>query len=154
MKIWCALAASLALGCTAAGTRVPSAEPQPTAAAASVSPFCAIDLAAPESWHAVLTADDVAGVDCVPPDAGGDRFSLGFSHAGWWLQLDIGRASLTIGAPHAFDGQAALLALDCWDWDGTATVDADDRARWAVRLDAHCRNDATKSVVATFSGEH
>ena len=109
-------------------------------------------MTAPEAWDATLVADDVAGVDCVPP-AGGEVFSLGFSHAGWWLQLDVARSSLAVGAPHAFDGQAALLALDCWEWDGAVTVDADDAARWAVRIDARCRDDARKSVVARFSGD-
>jgi len=117
-----------------------------------VSPFCTIDLAAPEVWRATLAADDVTGVDCVPPE-GGEVFSLGFSHAGWWLQLDVARRSLAVGTAHAFDGQAALLALDCWEWDGAVTVDADDAARWAVRIDARCRDDGRKAVAGTFSGD-
>jgi hypothetical protein len=152
VKLSWLLAASMAIGCSAPGTRVPPSERSPAVAPTSVAIFCTIDLAAPESWGTTLTADDVRGVDCVPP-AGGETFSLGFAHAGWWLQLDIARGSLTVGAPHAFDGQAALLALDCWDWDGSVTVDGDDGDGWAVRLDARCRDDAGKRVVGSFSGD-
>jgi hypothetical protein len=146
-----------AVACAGPGTRVPqtqtTAEP---ASAASAAPFCAIELRAPETWQATLEADDVAGVDCIPP-AGGEVFSLGFAHAGWWLQLDIARTSLTVGAPHTLDGQAKLLALDCWQWDGAVTVDADDRDHWALRIDAQCRDDdgapiAGKRVSGSFSG--
>ncbi|HEX8953082.1 MAG TPA: hypothetical protein VF945_14605 [Polyangia bacterium] len=137
------------LGCSRSGTHVPL-ERAPVAAA-SVTNFCTIDLVAPEVWHATLHADDVAGVDCVPP-AGGEVFSLGVAHAGWWLQLDVARRSIALGAHHPFDGQAALLALDCWEWNGGVTVDADDEARWAVRLDARCRDDETKAVVGSISG--
>ena len=150
VRICCTLALLWAAACAPSGTPVP----QPTTAAPDatrVVVFCSIALQAPEAWQATLYADDVRGVDCVPPDRG-DVFSLGFSHAGWWLQLDVPRRALTVGTPHAFDGDAALLALDCWDWDGSVTVDADDDARWAVRLDARCRADAGKALVGSFSG--
>ncbi len=138
------------IGCARAGTAFPpDAGP---VAASSAANFCTIDLAAPEVWQTTLAADDVRGVDCVPP-AGGEVFSLGVAHAGWWLQLDVARATLAVGRAHAFDGQAALLALDCWEWDGSVTVDADDAARWAVRIDARCRDDDGKRIVADFSGD-
>jgi hypothetical protein len=117
----------------------------------SVEPYCAIDLRAPELWQATLAADDVPGVDCIPP-AGGELFSLGFAHAGWWLQLDVARRSLTVGQPHALEDQAALLALDCWEWDGSVTVDADDVQRWALRIEVRCRADAGKEIAGSFSG--
>jgi hypothetical protein len=145
------MAVLMALGCAPSSTRVPPMEPAPVAAAA-VTPFCTIDLVAPEVWQVTLTANDVPGIDCIPPE-GGEVFSLGFAHAGWWLQLDVARRSLAVGATHAFDGQAALLALDCWEWDGHVTVDADEDARWAVRLDARCRDDEGKAVVGSFSGD-
>lgn len=145
----------MAFGCTDAGTRVPPAAPVEEAAA-SIAPLCVIELRAPEAWQASLQADDVPGVDCIPPE-GGEVFSLGFAHAGWWLQLDVARRSLTVGEPHAFDGQAKLLALDCWQWNGSVTVDADDAHGWALRLDAQCRDDdgapvAGKRVAGSFSG--
>lgn len=139
-----------AIGCAQSGTRVPPTQDRNKSS--DVTTFCTIEVEAPEAWSQTLAADDVPGVDCVPP-AGGEVFSLGFSHAGWWLQLDIARRTLLVGAPHRFDGQAALLALDCWEWDGSVTVDADDRARWAVRIDARCRDDRAKAVIARFSGD-
>ena len=142
----------MAVGCAGREKAIPRPEPS-AETAETVSPFCTILLTAPESWQATLSANDVSGIDCIPPQ-GGDVFSLGFSHAGWWLQLDIARPSVVAGAAHAFDGQAALLALDCWEWDGTVTVDEDDADGWAVRIDARCRADAKKSVVGAFAGEY
>ena len=139
-----------ALGCAQQDTRVPRTQDRNSIE--EPANFCTIDIQAPEAWSAVLSANDVRGVDCVPPDRG-EVFSLGFSHAGWWLQLDIARPTVVVGRAHAFDGQAALLALDCWEWDGAVTVEADDDAGWAVRIDARCRDDAHKAVVAAFSGE-
>src|SRR5262249_29841860 len=115
--------------------------------------FCAVQLSAPERWDTVLSANDVSGVDCVPPD-GGEKFSLGFSHAGWWMQLDVARPPIVVGAAHAFDGQAALLALNCWEWDGAVTVEKADRQGWALRVDAICRDDAGKRVDGAFAGEY
>jgi hypothetical protein len=143
----------LAVGCADSGSAVPSDAPPMAAMADSVSTFCAVALTEPEAFTVTLDADDVRGIDCIPP-AGGEVFSLGFAHAGWWLQLDIARATLSPGTPHPFDSQAALLALDCWDWDGAVTVDEDDAAGWSLTFDAHCRKDATKSIVGVFSGEH
>jgi hypothetical protein len=141
----------MAVGCADAGKRVPPSENAP-ATAETVAPFCSVALEAPESWQTTLFANDMHGIDCVPPQ-GGEVFSLGFSHRAWWMQLDIARRSLTVGKAHAFDDQAALLALDCWEWDGDVTVDEDDAAGWAVRIDARCRDDAQKAVVGAFSGE-
>lgn len=143
----------MAVGCAGGGNAVPPAEATPTVETASVRTFCAVALDAPEGFAATLHADDVRGIDCVPPGRG-EVFSLGFAHAGWWLQLDVARASLTVGAPHAFDGQAALLALDCWDWEGAVTVETDDDSGWAVALDARCTNDASKAIVGRFVGEY
>jgi len=151
MRIWLAVAAMVAVGCAGKESPVPPPETR-AEATASVSPFCTILLTAPEAWGSTLTANDVPGVDCIPPQ-GGDVFSLGFSHAGWWLQLDVARSSRVVGAAHAFDGQAALLALDCWEWDGSVTVDEDDADGWALRIDARCRDEARKSVVGAFSGQ-
>ena len=153
MRAWWVLAAVMtAIGCAGEGNRVPPSETEP-ATAERVSPFCAVALTAPESWQTTLFANDVRGVDCVPPQ-GGEVFSLGFSHDGWWMQLDVARHSRVVGERHAFDGQAALLALDCWEWDGDVTVDQDDGAGWALRIDARCRADAAKAVVGAFSGEY
>src|SRR4051812_27020771 len=145
---WAALL--VAVGCAQESKPVPSQDTAPKEAT-SLSPFCAISLDAPERWQATLTANDVPGVDCVPPQ-GGDVFSLGFAHDGWWLQLDVARSSLAVATAHAFDGQAALLALDCWEWDGSVTVDEDDADGWALRIDARCRDDARRAVVGSFSG--
>ena len=142
----------LAVGCAGSGNEVPSAPPQTTATTDSARTFCAVALVAPEAFTVTLHADDVRGIDCIPP-AGGEVFSLGFAHADWWLQLDIARATLVVGAPHAFDGQAALLGIDCWDWDGAVTVDEDDAAGWSIAFDATCRADDGKSIVGRFSGE-
>ena len=141
----------MAVGCAGEGNRVPPSERAP-ATAATVSPFCVVALTAPEAWQTTLFANDVHGVDCVPPQ-GGDVFSLGFSHDGWWMQLDVARRSLVVGERHDLEHQAALLALDCWEWDGSVTVDEDDAAGWALRIDARCRADARKAVVGAFSGE-
>jgi hypothetical protein len=147
------LAACVAIGCAGQGNAVPPAEATTTVETARLRTFCAVSLAAPEAFATTLHADDVRGVDCVPPERG-ERFSLGFAHAGWWLQLDVARASLAVGAPHAFDGQATLLALDCWDWNGAVTVEADDDAGWTVAFDARCNNDASKAIVGRFEGEY
>jgi hypothetical protein len=109
-------------------------------------------LRAPEQYEVSLAANSVHGVDCVPP-AGGERFSFGFAHRDWWLQLDVARSSLVAGVPHPLDEQASLLALDCWEWDGSLIVDADDESGWALRLDARCRSDATVAVDGHFEGE-
>ena len=151
MRGACLVAATVALGCAGGGSAVPPA-PATTVTAASTRTFCDVALAAPEAFALTLHADDVPGVDCVPP-AGGDVFSLGFEHAGWWLQLDVARSSLVVGQAHPFDGQASLLALDCWDWDGDVTVDADDANAWSLALDARCRSDATKTIVGRFDGD-
>jgi hypothetical protein len=145
------LAVLMAVGCAGSSTPVPQEERAP-ATAASLRLFCAISLEAPERWQATLAANDVRGVDCIPPD-GGEVFAFGFAHDGWWLQLDVARPTLVVGAPHPFDGQAALLALDCWEWDGSVTVDEDDAAGWALRLDARCGDDAQKAIVGSFRGE-
>jgi hypothetical protein len=150
MRTWLSLAVLALTGCAQSGTRVPLTQDRNIAS--ETANFCTIAVAAPERLQLALEADDVQGVDCVPPQ-GGEVFSLGFSHAGWWLQLDVARSSLVVGVPHAFDGQAALLALDCWEWDGSVTVDADARDQWALHLDARCRDDADKAIVASFNGE-
>ncbi|HEY2747708.1 MAG TPA: hypothetical protein VGL86_23965 [Polyangia bacterium] len=145
------LAACVALGCSGGGNALPPA-PATDVVTDSVRTFCNVALRAPEAFAVTLHADDVRGIDCVPP-AGGEVFSLGFAHAGWWLQLDVARSSLVVGAAHAFDGQAALLALDCWSWDGAVTVDEDDAAHWSLTIDAQCRDDVDKVIDGTFDGE-
>jgi len=147
------LAAWVAIGCAGQGSAAPPAEATTTVETERTATFCAVALEAPEAFATTLHADDVRGVDCVPPERG-ERFSLGFAHAGWWLQLDVARASLAVGAPHAFDAQAALLALDCWDWDGAVTVEADDDTGWAVVFDARCAKDRSKAIVGRFEGEY
>src|SRR5512144_354758 len=142
MRLCVGMAMIAVVGCAQSGTSVPPMQNE--RATTKVTTFCTIELIAPEAYRATLSANDVRGVDCVPP-AGGEVFSLGFAHAGWWMQLDLARRSLVLGAAHRFDGQAALLALDCWEWDGSVTVDADDDARWAVRVDARCRDDRSKA---------
>lgn len=140
-----------AIGCSGRDTSLPSSAPSPERVGETRT-FCAVALSAPERFDIVRAADDVSGVDCIPPD-GADTFSLGFSHAGWWLQLDIARPTLVVGEPHPFDGQAALLALDCWEWDGAVLVEEDDRAGWAARLDVTCRDDAARRIAGRFRGE-
>jgi len=118
----------------------------------SLRTFCAVALTAPEAFAVHLGANDVRGIDCVPPE-GGEVFSLGFAHGDWWLQLDAARSSLIVGEAHAFDGQASLLAMDCWEWDGSFTVDEDDSTGWALRVDARCRSDASVAIAGRFDGQ-
>jgi len=148
------IAAVLAVGCAGGGTAVPSAGDATVRAperAEAPRVFCAAELTAPEPLQIVLTANDVKGVDCVPPD-GAEKFSLGFAHDGWWLQLDIARPTIVMGRAHPFDGQAALLALDCWEWSGAVTVDEDDAAGWALALDVTCVGDTHKRIAGSFRG--
>jgi hypothetical protein len=144
--------ALMAVGCAGGGSALPPTEETTGVTSESLPTFCAATLSAPEVIDVRLGANDVRGIDCIPP-AGGQVFSLGFAHAGWWMQLDIARPSLVVGEAHAFDGQAALLAVDCWEWDGGVTVDEDDGVGWALRVDAHCRGDASLAVVGRFGGE-
>ncbi len=139
------------LGCAGRGTPLPRQERAPDVVTAATT-FCAVELTAPERWQIVLAANDVSGVDCIPPD-GAEKFSFGFAHAGWWLQVDIARPTLVVGRAHAFDGQAALLAFGCFEWDGAVTVAEDDAAGWALELDATCRDHAHERIAGAFHGE-
>jgi hypothetical protein len=143
-----------AVGCSTGSVDVPSG-PRGLDTATPVLPFCIYDVTAPDRTSGSLSyAARPRHTDCVPPE-GGEVFSLGFATDGWWMQLDAVRAAFTVGHPVRFEetNQAALLALDCWNWTGEFIVMKDETHShsWSVFIDATCAGDPSKRVIGQWS---